>query len=127
MWLNKGQCARQKKWSPSVDKRQPKQKGARSGHGFGLLPACPEKLSACCRQFLVPRPGIEPGLRIRTKQDQIHQKKSNDFGLFRPTALPRLAYFRLVFRLNLPKFCPRISRLLDLKPDIFYAFVRKDT
>ena len=57
-----------------------------------------------------PRPGIEPGLGIRAKQNQIHQKKTNDFGLFRATALPQFVQFRLVFRPTLPKFCPRISK-----------------
>ncbi len=71
--------------------------------------------------------GVHPGLKIRTKQNQIHQKKANNFGLFRPRALPQFVAFRLVFRPSLPKFCPRISRLLDLKLDILYAFVAKDT
>jgi len=75
----------------------------------------------------MPRPGIEPGLKIRTKQNQLHQKKVNDFGLFRPTALPQLGHFRLVFRPYLPKFCPRILRPLELQPAMFYAFVGKDT
>src|ERR1700730_17041204 len=31
----------------------------------------------------MPRPGVEPGLKMRTKQNQIHQRKVNSFAELR--------------------------------------------
>jgi hypothetical protein len=61
---------------------------------------------------MVPRPGIEPGLKIRTKQDQNHQKKVNSFAELCEIALSTFVLHSCVFRRTLPKFCPRILTTL---------------
>jgi hypothetical protein len=35
-------------------------------------------------EAMVPRPGVEPGQKMKTKHYQIHQRKANDFALFWP-------------------------------------------
>lgn len=52
-------------------------------------------------------PQVEPGLKIRIKQNQIHQKRANDFRPFSLSALRLFVHFRFVFRPKSAQVLPK--------------------